>query len=131
MAAITLADIQDVCPDIERVSTIWLAWVNTKIAVDTFDGEDGLTTKLIRIYFAAHFMTLSDTIGGAVSGPVSGETEGGISRTYAVADMSSSALSRTGYGASALQLIRMYSTGAAIADDGTPFTLCGVLGVWS
>lgn len=116
MTAVVLADVTDVCPDITRVSALWLQWVNTQISVSTFDGEDGLTTKLIRIYLAAHFTTIGDVLGGASGGAVLASTEGGISRQYATPSLSASALNATAYGQQALQLIRMYTVGAAIAD---------------
>jgi hypothetical protein len=115
MTAIVVDDVTDLCTDITHVSAVWLAWVNTKINVDNFDGEDGLTTKIIRCYLAAHFTTIGD-LGGAVGGPVQSTTEGGISRAYAVTDLSDNALKRTSYGAAALGLLRMYVVGAGIAS---------------
>ena len=116
MSAIVLADIQDVCPDITRVAGAWLAWVNAKVNGANYDGEDGLSTKLVRIYLAAHFTVLGDMLGGASGGAVSSETEGGISRAYTSASLDASALNATAYGRSALQIIRMYVAGAWIAD---------------
>lgn len=115
MTAIVLADVTDVCPDITRVSALWLSWVNTNVSVDTFDGEEGLTTKLVRIYLAAHFTVIGDQLGGASGGAVIGETEGGIARQYSAPDVSKSALNRTGYGQAVLGLIRMFTCGAGIA----------------
>lgn len=115
MAAIVLADVTDVCTDITRVSAFWLSWVNTKVNGDLYDGEDGLHTKGVRIYLAAHFTVIGDMLGGA-SGPVIAETEGGIARSYGAPNISASALNATAYGRTALQLIRMYVAGAWIAD---------------
>ncbi len=116
MAAVTLLDVQDLCPDVARVPEVWLRWVNKNISGGSFDGEDGETTQIIRCYLAAHFAIIGDTLGGSAGGAIASETEGGISRSYAVGDISANALNRTGYGASALQLMRTYVAGAWIAD---------------
>ncbi len=116
MAAIVLADVQAIAADITSVPAAILAFVNTKIAVDVFDGEDGESTKLVRCYLAAHWATVLATLGGAAAGAITSESEGGISRSYAQMDMSGSALGATQYGIQALFFIRLYASGAWIAD---------------
>lgn len=116
MSAITGADITAELPDVTTPSALWVQWVNAKINGGNFDGEDGISTRLVRIYLAAHFSVINTMLGGASGGAVMSETEGGIARTYATPSMSASALNATAYGRSALQLIRMYVAGAWIAD---------------
>ncbi len=65
--------------------------------------------KLVRLYLAAHFGTLSipGESGSAVAGPVISETVGGISRTYAlVSDAAASTFSSTTHGQMYAFLIR-------------------------
>lgn len=61
--------------------------VNTRLNVAVFGGEESATTKLARIYFAAHFASLpGDGVssgGSTVAGPVISESTGGVARAYA------------------------------------------------
>lgn len=59
-----------------------LAMVNAKFA-GVFDGEDGPTTKLARIYVAAHFASLPGSTDQRPGGSVTSESRGGLSRSYA------------------------------------------------
>ncbi len=114
MAAIVLADVQAVAPEITAIPALILSWVNGHgVAVDIFDGESGDTTKLLRCYLAAHLATL---VGAASqTGAIVSESEGGISRSYAQASEPSE-LGATGYGVQAKLLIRLYAGGAWLAQ---------------
>lgn len=118
MAAIVLADVQDVCPDVSAVPAAILAWVNGNgVRVDVFDGEDGATTKLVRCYLAGHFATIGNVIGGAGAGPLVSISEGGMSRSYATSSLiTSSMLGGTQYGAQAALLMRLYAGGAWLCE---------------
>lgn len=110
MAAILWTDVLNLAPELSTVATgaqnIVLAWVNgSGLDVNSFDGEDGTTTQLARIYLAAH---LASSVGhgasGVSGGPVTSESMGGMSRSYSVPSMPmKSAYSSTVYG-------RMYET---------------------
>lgn len=117
MAAITQDDITAMYPDVVAVPAFWIAWVNTKIAVNNFDGEDGLSTKGLRCSLAAHFSLVGgpDSGGALAGGAVASETEGGISRSYATGSIDISALNATAPGRTARQLIRLYAAGGWIA----------------
>lgn len=61
-----------------------LAWVNGKaIDVNAFDGEDGATTLLARVYLAAHAGTICRIGDAGAGGPIISRTAGGVSVTYA------------------------------------------------
>lgn len=59
-----------------------LAMVNAKLSF-VFDGEDGPTTKLARIYVAAHFASSPGAGEQRPGGAVTSESRGGLSRSYA------------------------------------------------
>lgn len=58
-----------------------LAVVNTQLDVTMFDGESGPITKLARCALAAHYGALGYMGSG---GQVVAESEGGLSRAYAM-----------------------------------------------
>lgn len=97
------------------VQDLALAFVNTRMAVDMFDGEDGPTTKLARLYLAAHLGLTSLPALGADSdspaGPVTAEATLGVSRSYAYVQTSinEAIWSTTKYGRAFEQLIRTSS----------------------
>lgn len=62
--------------------TAVLAYVNSVLDVNMFDGEAGARTKLARCFLAAHIAACSAL--GDAGGPVASESEGGVSRSYAV-----------------------------------------------
>lgn len=90
MAAITWANVTDFAPTLSTVAadaqTAILAYVNTLLAVDEFDGESGPTTRLARIYLAAHLGTVgmgaNSSGGGATAGPVIEEEVGDVRAKY-------------------------------------------------
>lgn len=90
-----------------NVQTTLLAYVNSRVVVSCFDGEDGPTTKLARIYLAAHFATPTGSGGAGTSGPVSSEKEGDVAVTYASSySMVTTELGTTSYGLNYLMLVR-------------------------
>jgi hypothetical protein len=118
VADITWAMVQDFAAHLSAVDsdaqTAILAYVNDALVVSEFDGETGPTTKMARIYLAAHFGELSLPVssGGAggmgPSGPIASESGGGLSRSYAAASpVIASYLNKTNYGQSFLTLVRM------------------------
>lgn len=79
--------------------TVILAYVNGVLDVSLFpDGEDGATTKLLRILMAAHMATAGVVAGSGAAGPVVSESVGGIARSYANLAATASDLSSTVYG---------------------------------
>lgn len=61
---------------------ILLAWVNKRFA-EVFDGEDGVSTKLARIWAVAHFASLPGSGDQRPAGPVVSQSRGGLSQSYA------------------------------------------------
>lgn len=64
-----------------------LTFVNTRLNVRNLDGEDGITTKLARIYLAAHLGVGAKPGAGldgdeSVAGPIASESTGDVSRSY-------------------------------------------------
>lgn len=55
---------------------------------------------------AAHYLTIAG-LGGAASGQVLSETEGGLSRTFAAASTSSGGMGKTSYGQEVERLNRL------------------------
>jgi hypothetical protein len=86
MAPITWSD---VVAHVSTLSTVdplqqtdLLALANTRVNVAVFDGEDGQTTRMARIYFAAHFAALPGAGGSAPAGPLIGQSRGGLSQQF-------------------------------------------------
>lgn len=75
--------------------------VNIALNVTPFGGDLGVTTRLARIYYAAHLAALAKLGTG---GALLSESIGGMSRSYA-APMTRSRLSATSYGLAFLQLL--------------------------
>jgi hypothetical protein len=59
-----------------------LEMANTRLNIDAFDGEDGIDTKLARIYLVAHFASMPGAGGNAPAGPLIGQTRGGLSQQF-------------------------------------------------
>lgn len=74
--------------------TMILNFVNNKLDVNMFDGEDGFQTKLGRCLLAAHLAALSKLGTG---GPLTQESAGGLMRAYAVPQVMAT-LDATSYG---------------------------------
>lgn len=88
MAAITWQNVED-ATDNDPIITAFsmagqmliLAVVNKSLNVALYDGEDGDLTLLARCMLAAHYAA-SAKLGA--TGPITAESEGGISISYAV-----------------------------------------------
>lgn len=89
MAAITWADVQTLDAALSAVDpglrVVILARVE-KLSSSFFGGVDDPKYKLARMLLAAHIATpyAAAAGGGSASGPVTSESEGGVSRSYAV-----------------------------------------------
>lgn len=114
MASITWADVVALAPELSTINTTTqtdiLAFTNAVLDVTKFDLEAGPTTRLARIYLAAHFGTLSK-LGAA--GPLIGESAGGLSRSYAM-PIGKSQFLTTSYGRAFYQLIRPIARGPQV-----------------
>lgn len=111
MASIVWADVVAFAPTLSTVDAgaqaDVLGYVNIVLAVAQFDGEDGPTTRLARIYLAAHMGSLGVAAASGSAGPVVSRSIGGISEDYADTSSSSgSALGDTSFGELYLQLVR-------------------------
>lgn len=92
MAAILWTDVTTIAPSLTSVSAgaqaLYLAFVNEALDVRLFpNGESDNRLKLARIYLAAHYASsgvLGDASAGVgAAGPVSAESAGTLSRSYA------------------------------------------------
>ncbi len=121
MASIVWANVVDFAAPLSSVDpdaqTAILAHVNTVLDVSLFGGEDGPTTRLLRIFMAAHMATTTATEeAGAVAGPVASESAGGISRSYAnLSTPSDDDLKTTSFGRAYLSLVRTSPARVGIA----------------
>ena len=105
MAAITWTDVTDLAASLSAVpvarQTAILAYVNTRIPVTLWGGEDSVLLFEGRINLAAHMGSLSlPGAAGAASGPVTRVEEGDAKVEFAslVSLASASSLDRTSYG---------------------------------
>ena len=114
MAAIDWDDVVSHAPelsttDVDAQDDI-LDHVNTALVVAKFGGESSGRLKLARIYLAAHLASVSGQGGVGVAGPVTSETAGGLSRTYAVLSATAQQeLQGSTYGQLFLDLVRTSS----------------------
>lgn len=110
MAAIVWADVVAFAPQLSTVAstvqTDILAHVNTALNVVTFGGESAPRLRLARIYLAAHVGTVTSGGGSAAAGPVTSESDGTISRSYASVSTAASDTESTSYGQMYAHLIR-------------------------
>ena len=111
MAAITWKDVSEHAPELadsavtRRAQVDLLAYVNTTVNIALLDGEDGVKTKLARVYLAAHIATMEKRKG--VSGALTSQTAGPLSKSYAVMQwLTPSELSLTSYGLNYLGIVR-------------------------
>lgn len=86
MSAITWADVKAVDAGLSKVNVtaqgMFLAAANALIS-EPFGGDDSPTFRLVRVYYAAHYGTLSIQGIAGPSGNIVGESAGGLSRQYA------------------------------------------------
>jgi hypothetical protein len=99
----------------EEAQAMILAHVNGEhgVAVDEFGGEDSPTTKLVRIYLAAHLGTMCGM--GAAGGMVTSESAGGLARSYATGvGLEGADLDLTVYGRTVRGFARRFSGGPRV-----------------
>lgn len=114
MAQITWHDVKAIAPELSSVldgsvtAQVILAHVNEAVPVEPFDGEESAKLRLARSLAAAHLGKLSVSGGAAPAGPVTSESDGSLSRSYAAPSIgsSSSAWESTTYGRQYLQMLR-------------------------
>lgn len=112
MAAITWSDVTNIAPELSTVAvaaqTDILAYVNVALNVELFGGESHPMVKLLRIYLAAHFGTVTKSGGSGALGPVIAESGGGLSRQYgsSVVNGSDPLFDKTNYGQTFRLLVR-------------------------
>ncbi len=87
------------------------AWVDILAYVNGMseDGiDDSVTLRLAKILLAAHFGTMSKRAFTGAAGPVTGESAGGLRRSYGLVALSSAdaALGQTMYGMQYLGILR-------------------------
>jgi hypothetical protein len=89
MADIVWQDVVDEAKELANpkvaigAQTVLLAWANGALNVRVWGGEDSAKLKLARALMVAHIATLIGQRGAAIAGPVTSESEGGVSRSYA------------------------------------------------
>jgi hypothetical protein len=97
MAAILWSDVVMIATELTTVSdgarVMILDYVNgPAMDPDCFDGEAGYTTRMARIYLAAHMAcSIGTGASGASGGPVTSESMGGLSRSYSTGSVAASA----------------------------------------
>lgn len=100
--AITWDDVVAIAPELSTVSVemqnALIAYVEEEISSTTW----GARAARGKVYLAAHLATMSARVGSA--GPVTSETVGSVSRSYAV-DASSAPSGSTSYGAEYERLV--------------------------
>lgn len=115
MAPIVWADVTGFFPNDTALAAVSpaaealiLDRVNTELAATFFGGENAPKLRLARIYFAAHIASSTPSAAGSgAAGPLIAESEGGASRSYAIASVSlTGSHSLTGYGQSFDELVR-------------------------
>lgn len=108
---ITQADVQAFAPQLSALSVG--AWADILAYVMTVDlttptlGEDNETARMAQILLAAHLGQLTKIANSAAAGPLTGESAGGIRRSYAMLSTNGTALSSTRYGQMYLDVILM------------------------
>ena len=102
MASIIWADVTALAPELtapsEAARVYLLAHVNAELDPAMFDGEDGPTLRLARIWLAAHLATVGALSTGGAAGPVMSESVGGMSISYGASSSTDAALGTTAYG---------------------------------
>ena len=105
MADITWSDVTGMFPTDQILAGLGvpaqdliLGRVNKRLSASYFGGKDDERFTLARIYLAAHMGVMGALGHGAAAGPVIAETEGGVSRSYAVMGLIAGQHSSTSYG---------------------------------
>lgn len=86
MAPVTWSDVTNFVSTLSTVAigqqTDLLRMANETLNTDLFDGEDGIDTKLARIYLVAHFASLPGAGSTAPAGPLIGMSRGKLSQQF-------------------------------------------------
>jgi hypothetical protein len=112
MTAIVWTDVTDVAPAMSTgvpvgFQTKILAYVEEVVNPAAFGGEDSITFLLARSYLAAHYAALYKMGTFGAQGPVTSQSEGGVSQSFAsVMPQADSSLARTNYGDAFLTFVR-------------------------
>ncbi|MGN6103653.1 MAG: DUF4054 domain-containing protein [Kofleriaceae bacterium] len=110
IADVTKDEVIAFAPELATVSDgTWpsiLAFINE---IDmTYLGESANTTRLARIYLAAHIAKMGKRAASSAAGPVTSESAGGIRRSYGFAALTDThSLRTTNYGQLYLDLLGM------------------------
>jgi hypothetical protein len=116
-AEITWDDVAAFAPELtdadEIVRSGILAYVNATFNPDDWGGTAAPALRLARIYLAAHLGTLTKRGQSGKAGPISSESVGGISRSYATFSYPS-ILTTTPYGQALLELINRSAARAPV-----------------
>ncbi len=97
MAAVVWADVISIATELSVIDGIARVYILDYVngpGLDpaSFDGEAGATTRLARIYLAAHMgSSIGKGAAGAAGGPVTSESMGGLSRSYSTGAVAASA----------------------------------------
>lgn len=112
MAAIVWSDVVGIAPELSSVPPLAqaeiLGVVNGTLNAAAFGGESARSYRLARIFLAAHYGSVVSAGGSGPGGPVSSESVGGVSRSYAVFSPMGSdpTLDKTPYGQQYRSLVR-------------------------
>ena len=83
--AAVLAVAAELSSVLDAVWAVWLPWANEFDLSQT--GATDATVTLARIYLAAHMVTMSKRGSSAAAGPLTGESAGGLRRSYGLVSM--------------------------------------------
>lgn len=119
MAAIAWVDVVAFAPLLSTVAedaqVDILAYVNQAIDTSLFGGESSPMLRMARIFLAAHFGSMPGQSSTGAVGPVTSESAGGLSRSYAqTVATGSSSFESTTYGQ---QYVELCKRTAARAGD--------------
>lgn len=95
---ITWADVVAVAPELASVATATQNAILADVAAQLVAAQWGSRYDVACTYLAAHLGTLSKSGGQGVAGPVTSETVGSVSRSYAAPAVSESGMGSTSYG---------------------------------
>ena len=108
VADITKGDVIGVAAElssvVDSVWAVWLPWANEFDLSQT--GATDATVTLARIYLAAHVVTMNKRGSSAAAGPLTGESAGGLRRSYGLVSLNGSgSFALTRYGQLFLDLL--------------------------
>lgn len=112
MANIVWSDVIAVAPTLATgvstgFQTLILGYVNESVQAGEFGGVDSFTYKLARAYLAAHYSSLHKSGEHGAVGPITSQSEGGVSVSFGGASSSGeSSLGSTTFGQAFLAFVR-------------------------